>query len=168
MLLLLFLYTKNEWGSIKSAKLWNLLLTDGCAKTIIKHLTRKTTLTKFKEAGQLGHKIIQVTRHARETLLNYYDKQLKVNEGSYLTLQVGNAAPLLSLSAPVQVSTALNQKKSSPLILGQATCFLSWHHDILSQWLQKIFNKHRVFNTLCITPNVSFVRSSNEIELPKK
>ena len=40
------------------------------AKKTTNHFTRKTVVTKLKEAGQPLHKIIQVTGHARESSLD--------------------------------------------------------------------------------------------------
>ena len=43
-------------------------------KHIVNHSTRKTVVTKLKKAGQPRHKIIQITGHASECLLDDYDE----------------------------------------------------------------------------------------------
>ena len=52
-------------------------------KRISNHSTRKSVVAKLKKAGQLRHKIIQITCHANECSLDDYDE---VDEGERRTL----------------------------------------------------------------------------------
>ena len=82
-------------------------------KKITNHSTRKTVVSKLKNAGQPRHKIIQVTGHARESSLDDYD-EITVSERRELSHIASGYVPAQSSSTSVISSTSASSTSRFP------------------------------------------------------
>ena len=82
-------------------------------KKITNHSTRKTVVSKLKNAGQPRHKIIQVTGHARESSLDDYD-EITVSERRELSHIASGYVPAQSSSTSAISSTSASSTSRFP------------------------------------------------------
>ena len=89
-------------------------LPEECTEKFTNHSTRKTGVAKLKDAGQVRHKIIQVTSHARESSLVVHDK---ITEGerrqlSHIASGYVNPKSLPASVNSIQVCTSTSTASS--------------------------------------------------------